>query len=282
MTALIRLVVLRSCFMAVLAAILCPTPKPVGIAVRVSPPESGALEPFQPASTSLSPARPSLAQETRQVSVPLRSGVVAVSVSWTVDDETSADVLRGHIEYRPIAGQCDSCSNIRFIQVAKTERNGGADYDWQGQEKHRNVLRTSSKMGAGIQGGYFVDHKAFACAPNAPCSPYFRDHWANARESADGFQLDNSSAPASLVDYPVGWDTLEQISLESCARCVESGKFLGCAEWGARWPPQGPRIIAPIRVRETPSKTFLAALRRFEKYYTRPELALNTTRPHFR
>jgi hypothetical protein len=195
---------------------------------------------------------------------------LAANVGWTVDDDTSSDVLRGHIEYRPDPAQRRSCSSIRFIQVAKTTQNGGADYNWQGQEERRNLLRTSSDNAAGIRGGYFVDHEAFACKPATPCSPYFRDHWPNSDESGDGFQRGSGSAPASLVDYPSGWETLEQISLESCARCVGNGEFLGCAEWGARWPAQGQRDIAPIRFRETPSRTFRAALREFDQFYSRP------------
>jgi hypothetical protein len=205
------------------------------------------------------------------------SGRFAAAVTWTVDDETSLDVLRGKIEYRP--GHRGFCSNIRFIQIAKVERNGGQDYDWQGMEERRNLLRTANQARAGIKGGYFVDHEAFACEPRKPCSPYFRDSWRNPRESGDGFQLGSRSAPASLADYPFGWDVVERISLESCARCVESGEFLACAQWGARWPTQGRRSIDPIRVRRSPSKTFLAALRRFEQYYTKiPPLEAPTLR----
>lgn len=269
MAALVRWVLARFCWMAVVAAVLCPAPKAAGVAsLRVSPPVSRAAESPKPKSGSLAPAPPNIAYEVRQVSILLRSGVMTATVNWTVDDETNGDVLRGHIEYRPDSRQRRSCSSIRFIQVAKTQQNGGADYDWQGSEERRNLLRTSRKLGAGIEDGYFVDHQAFGCAPTGPCSPYFRDHWANPRESGDGSQRGGRSAPASLVDYPFGWETMEQISLESCARCAESGEFLGCAEWGARWPAQGRREIVPIRVRETPSKTFLAALRRFEEFYT--------------
>jgi hypothetical protein len=226
----------------------------------------------------VAPALLKLAPRARQVFIRLRSGMLAANVSWAVDDETVSDVLRGHIEYRPDARQRASCSSIRFIQVAKTTRNGGADYDWQGQEQRRNLLRTSSQTGAGIQGGYFVDHDASACAVTASCSPYFRDHWPNADESGDGFQLQWGSAPASLVDYPFGWEILEQISLESCACCVDTGEFLGCAQWGARWPEQGQRDITPIRVRETPSRTFRAALRRFDEFYTRSKLPQDSAR----
>ena len=268
MAALARSVLSRFCGMAVLAAILCPTPKASGVlSVPAWTPAVATLPSPRPKPPTAAPVPDKGASEVRQGSLRLRSGILAATVNWTVDGETSSEVLRGYVEYHPNAEEGNSCSSIRFIQVAETKQNGGADYEWQGQEQHRNLLRTSSAMGDGIQSGYFVDHKAIACTPGKPCSPYFRDSWANVRESRDGFQIGRDTAPASLVDYPVGWQTLEQISLESCARCVETGQFLGCAQWGARWPLQGERSIAPINIHENPSKTFLAALRKFEKFY---------------
>lgn len=210
---------------------------------------------------------PGTAHESRQASIRLRSGTLVASVRWALDDEMSSDVLRGRIEFRPDAVDCSSCSSIRFIQIARTERNGGIEYEWSGMEENRNRIRTTSRMGVGIFDGYFVDHKASVCAPASPCSPYFRDYWANPRESGDGYQASGRSAPAALVDYPFGWDVLQRIALESCARCVDTGEFPGCAEWGAEWPAQGPRTISPIRIRETPSPTFLSALRKFEEFY---------------
>jgi len=237
-------------------ATLCLAPKVVGVAAgRARPRESRA------------PHLTNRGHEANEVAIPLRCGTLAATVSWDLDDETHCDLLRGRIEYRPGSDPRGACSSIRFIQVAKTERDNGIDYGWQGLEGRRNFLRSSSKMGPGVQGGYFVDHKASACAPATPCSPYFRDHWPNPDESSDGFQANWGAAPASLVDYPYGWDILAYIALESCARCVETGEFLGCVEWGARWPAVGARTISPISVREGPSPTFLAALRAFEEFY---------------
>jgi len=217
--------------------------------------------------SDLAAARLDAAREVRQVSIGLRSGTLVASVRWAFDDETAADVLRGHISFTPDGAKCASCSRIRFVQVARTEQNGGLEYEWRGMEENRNLIRTTIHARGGILGGYFVDHKASACSPGAACSPYFRDSWANPRESGDGFQGGGSSAPASLVDYPFGWEAMQRIALESCARCVETGEFLGCAEWGAEWLPQGPRTVSPIHVREAPSPTFLAALHRFEEFY---------------
>ena len=212
--------------------------------------------------------------EGRQLAARLPHGLLVTAVGWAVDAETSLDVLRGKVEYYP-AEDGNSCSSIRFIQVAKVASNRGGDYQWQGMEEPRNFLRTSANEHDGIKGGYFVDHKAWACRNGMSCSPYFRDSWRNDSESEDGFQVDSASAAASLVDYPFGWTQMAQISLESCARCVDTGQFLGCAEWGARWPIGGQRNIDPIHVRANPSRTFLSALHRFEKFYARPQVSQN-------
>jgi hypothetical protein len=210
---------------------------------------------------------PDNSREAQQVSVDLRSGTLVASVRWVFDTETAADVLRGRISFNPNRAHCSSCSVIRFIQVGRAVKNGGLEYEWPDMEENRNLIRTAGHARDGILDGYFVDHKASLCAPNATCSPYFRDSWANPRESGDGFNVGASSAPASLVDYPFGWDVMQRIALESCARCVDTGEFLGCAEWGAEWLPQDPRTISPIRVHENPSPTFLMALHRFEAFY---------------
>jgi len=214
-------------------------------------------------------ALPILAHEVQRISTRVPYGDVFAEVSWAVDDEQTCDILRGRIEYRPDNRLTRSCSSIRFIQIVKTIGNDGRDYQWQGLEQRRNLLRTSAQIDAGVEPRYFVDHQAYACQAGAPCSPYFRDYWANSRESRDGFQANSGIAPASLVDYPFGWEIPGGIALESCARCVDTGEFLGCVEWGARWPLAGDRSISPIRVRATPSPTFFAALRIFEQVYPR-------------
>jgi hypothetical protein len=207
-------------------------------------------------------------RESREADARVKSGLIRVHVSWVVNPETSADVLRGKIEYRPTPNLDSSCSSIRFIQVAKVEQSGGRDYDWLMGESDRNLIRTNSSTASGVKGGYFVDHEAFRCMKGHVCSPYFRDSWANADESQDGFQLGTKTAAASLVDYPFGWESLEQVTLESCARCVDTGAFLGCAEWGGSWPERGSREIQAISMHDAPSVTFLAALHQFEAFYS--------------
>lgn len=203
-----------------------------------------------------------------QLSAPVHNGTVIASVGWTVDRETGADVLRGSIAYRPDStSDGASCQSIRFVQVARVERNGDSDYDWNNGEVNRNLIRTSANLSQGVRRGYFVDHDAFECSPGEHCSPYFRDYWPNPVESQDGSLDGRSSTQASLVDYPFGWENFESIALESCARCADDGRFLACAEWGGRWPELGDRVILPIRVHDQPSPTFVEALRRFNVFY---------------
>jgi hypothetical protein len=148
----------------------------------------------------------------RQSEFELQSGIMLVTVKWAIDPESSADVLSGHLEFRPQAERCGPCRNIRFIQAARVDRDHDLTYDWSGLERNRNLMRTPE--------GFFLDHRASACLNASHCSPYFRDHWPNPRESRDGFVRDGVATSASLVDYPYGWDVMERISLESCARCA--------------------------------------------------------------
>lgn len=204
----------------------------------------------------------------RRIEAHLRGGTLTADVSWVVDPETSADVLRGRIEYLPRARARSSCPSIRFVQVAKVEVSNGHDYDWQSGETNRNLIRTKSDPVSRIEAGYYVDHQAFRCVKGLPCSPYFRDYWANGDESHDGFERGRDLASASLVDYPFGWESLEEIKLESCARCAETGEYLGCARWGGKWPPVGAREVLPIAAQEAPSPTFLEAMHQFEAFYS--------------
>jgi hypothetical protein len=174
MASLVRLAPRRFCEIAALGVVLCQTPKVVGVAsIQVRPKESDVPPLAKHQAEDLAPVLPDSAQRVGQTSVRLQSGVLVASVGWAVDDMTSLDVLRGHMEYRPDADRGVLCTRIRFIQVAKTEGNGGLDLNWQGLERQRNVLRTSSEMGTEVKPGYFVDHRASSCVAGAACSPYF-------------------------------------------------------------------------------------------------------------
>lgn len=197
---------------------------------------------------------------------PLARGIFTTEESWLTDPETGEDVLRGRMSFAPGAA-CPACRHLRIVQVARVEVKLGRDLDWGGGEANRNLIRTRQDDARGIVAGYFVDHDAFKCAPGAPCSPYFRDSWPNPDESQDGASAPSGGTAASLVDYPFGWSSFERISLESCARCADTGEFLGCVEWGGSWPAVGNRALRVPRASEAPSATFLSALSLFDSFY---------------
>jgi len=128
-------------------------------------------------------------------------------------------------------------------------------------------MRTKAGAANGVTPGFFLDHDAFKCAPGAACSPYFRDSWPNPDESGDGANSAKNRSEASLVDYPFGWEFFERITLETCARCADTGEFLGCASWGGSWPAVGDRSLLPASASERPSATFNEALRLFDAFY---------------
>lgn len=227
------------------------------------------------AQTRAVPKKDAIAQRKArvQISARLHDGTVDTSVGWTVDTETGADVLRGWVAYRPDSrSQKASCQRVRFVQVARVERSDEVDYDWKDGEANRNLIRTSADSSQGVEGGFFVDHDAFECSPGDHCSPYFRDYWPNPEESQDGVLDGRFSTQASLVDYPFGWENFERIELESCARCADDGRFLGCAKWGGSWPGRGDRAVLPVRINDRPSPTFFEALRRFDDFYSKPKM----------
>lgn len=194
------------------------------------------------------------------------AGTMRVEESWLVDPVTQEDVLRGRVTFTP-GRSAPACRSVRFVQAARVETKLGQDLDWPSGEAPRNLMRTRPDAARGVVAGYFVDHDAYKCAAGRACSPYFRDSWPNPDESADGANTPRPGRAASLVDYPFGWSMFERISLESCARCVDDGSYLGCARWGATWPEIGDRLLAQPSAAAAPSPTFLEALKLFGQYY---------------
>ncbi len=211
-------------------------------------------------------ARARALPETATTTFHLSRGLVTAAVNWTSDPFTGEDVLHGRIVFAPNAS-APACGPVRMVQVARVEAAPGRDLDWGTGESNRNLMRTAAEPARGILPGYFVDHDAFKCRPGAPCSPYYRDSWANPDESSDGESSASGRRAASLADYPFGWQGFERITLEACARCSATGEFLGCVDWGGDWPPTGPRTLLTPSASEIPSPTFLEALARFQAFY---------------
>lgn len=194
-----------------------------------------------------------------------KHGLFSVESSWAVDSTTHLDVLRGRVEFLP--SETLRCSKIQAVQVAKVLGNDAQDFTWSGGNEPRNQMRTAADQRKGIQPGYFVDHDPSLCQKGSPCSTAFRDHWPNADESSDGFRDGASFRSASLIDYPYGWELMQSIQLEACMKCQDSGEYLGCVKWGARWPAVGARELNPSGFSENPSPSFFEALRIFSVYY---------------
>ncbi|HVA65968.1 MAG TPA: hypothetical protein VNK24_03470 [Elusimicrobiota bacterium] len=199
------------------------------------------------------------------VELPLKDGTWRADVDWSSDPEDGEDVLAAHLAFTPDAA-APVCRSIRIIQVANMQVSPGKPYQWLALsgETDRNLTRTPA--------GYYVDHEAANCSKGKPCSPYYRDSWALPDESHDGQNLPGHVVSSSIADYPFGWGNFDRISLETCARCVDNGQFLGCATWGAFWPLIGnrppPFTSAAANV---PSASFMAALRLFDSFYGMPK-----------
>lgn len=77
------------------------------------------------------------------------------------------------------------------------------------------LVQTSWTTDPETGGDVLRGHAAFQPTAGKPCSPYFRDSWANPDESQDGANYGGAAGEASLADYPFGWDSFETISLET-------------------------------------------------------------------
>ncbi|MHB2026470.1 MAG: hypothetical protein ACYCPQ_07510 [Elusimicrobiota bacterium] len=201
--------------------------------------------------------------ENQILELPVKYGFWRTDVHWDFDPTTTEDVLAGHLAFYPNPARAPICESIRIIQAAQVEISPANQFQWEGAETDRNLTRTKD--------GFFIDHEAANCSEGAPCSPYYRDSWSLPDESQDGYNLPDKTAKSSIADYPFGWTMFNQIMLETCARCVDSGQFLGCVEWGAHWPRIGnrPPPFTPV-ASDNPPIYFLNALRRFNAFYGNP------------
>ena len=74
----------------------------------------------------------------------LLKGQMVAEVNWDIDPGTREDVLRGFVEFVPNA-ETPICENIRLIQTARVQTNGGEDYSWGPGEAPRNLIKTKGK-----------------------------------------------------------------------------------------------------------------------------------------
>ena len=213
-----------------------------------------------------------LSNVSAQEPIELSKGEIMVSVGWAVDSVTREDVLRGNVVFVP-NGRTPKCRAIKMIQAAKVLASPDVfdDVIWDETSGNydRNFVRTFENEERDVTGGYFIDYFSNNCRKGGSCSPYFRDHFANAGESGDGVNDGRRTGSASIVDYPFGWNVIYSISLETCSVCVneDGSSVLGCVKWGATWPLFSPRYVNGIEGSDGPSETFRAAYANFSGYY---------------
>lgn len=215
--------------------------------------------------------RTDVVQSVRGLELVLDSGTFTLDVDWMFEISRAAEILRGYVEFTPHY-EAPGCANISLIQAARLDLELYGDSVWGGGEANREKMKTREDQSQQIVGHYYIDHQANFSPPQSQRSPFFRDSWPNAKESADGFISKGSTRSASLVDYPYGWDStygMDRISLETCAVCRENGYIYGCVQWGAQRPlsPWSQREVFFPRARSEPTATFSEALRLFKDFY---------------
>jgi hypothetical protein len=233
-----------------------------GLPANPPPPGLALRKPDVPALMTLAP----VAKPTAQT-IEVAKGTFNLEFGWTTND-IGVDALRGRVSFTPKAGVAQN-DDIGFVQIARVEVTAG-DYDWPGEEAPRNVMRTKADPTNGVEGGFYIDHQAAKAATLASPKPFFRDYWPNDDESADGVVKNGQPVrPASMVDYPYGWDTMNRISLQACAVGRSTGTIYGCVRWGAEWPLTGPRVIFKAAASDAPTATWKQALRNFDAFYAK-------------
>jgi len=177
--------------------------------------------------------------------------------------------LEGTIEFYPDAKSCPKCNLIRLVQVLRISESPGVDYPWPGAEAPKENVKTTEDKKQGVQPNFFVDHKAAGCSKGNKCSVYYRDHWPNATHSQDGSNDGKTAVHASLWDRPRG-DKDDVFEFETCARCNDTGEYLGCVDWGFTADAAGNATATTSFEHGVPSATFKAAVGKFDTYYKNP------------
>ncbi len=184
--------------------------------------------------------------------------------------------MSGTIKFKASPKAPDSKS-IRLLQVVRVEDlTTNKEFEWWGEEANRNKIMTAGNKAKKIEPGYFVDHSAAAASPrtkkgDAPVSPYYRDYFPNPRSSQDGSKHGKTVEEASLWDYP-GFSDKSRFSFETAAKAADTGYIYGTVRWGFTISDgaRGKVEKEHVTVHSEPSKTFGAAVKKFNEFYKNP------------
>jgi hypothetical protein len=175
---------------------------------------------------------------------------ISIITGWSTNPDNGEDVLATQLSYQSNF----EAKSIRWMQIARVQKNDDSDFIFQGFQEDRNKARTRN--------GYYLDQNYDICREDIKkCSYFYRDHFTNPLQSVEVKNL------AQIADYPFGWTQFKRISLESCAYDLKSKKYIACILWGAEWPEMGDRFIFEPKLTTKPSFDFIDALNRFKIFY---------------
>jgi hypothetical protein len=185
---------------------------------------------------------------------------------FTANMAPDAGGVKGTLEFSPDPKSCPKCKLIRLVQTLRIFEEPGVDYVWPGKDKPKESMKSKEDKKKSIKPGFFVDHDPAHCEKGKGCSLYYRDHWPNKTHSKDGSNDGVTASSASLWDRPQG-DANDIFEFETCARCDDTGEYLGCLDWGFTADKDGKVTPTSPFEHGVPSSTFLDAVARFDKYY---------------
>lgn len=198
--------------------------------------------------------------------------------------------LAGKITFTPSATSPQG-TNIKLLQVSRLTIKGGAqEYTWKGDEAQREQAKTTQDLTTGVEGGYFVDtsYKPYTPrqqATDPAISPYYIDLAKGGTQGGQAGYHDNTQNPAikdaTLEDEP-SIEVPGYFYYETTAKDVNTGTVYG----GVLWSFEVSQVAGfthgvldhnkakvqheTAKVLDTPTKTFNAAVTKFDEYFRNP------------
>lgn len=199
----------------------------------------------------------------------------------TISNPGDQSGMAGTISFLPNAKGPDSTS-IRLVQVVRSEDlSKGQEIDWSsGSEANRNKIRTTENKKKGIKPGFYVDHLASQANPRTQktdpaVSLYYRDYFEFKRDNIS--VVEDGSKKGSTVTEAILGDAVrskfnDRFTFETVAKSPINGHEYGSLQWGftVTDPANGKVENEHAKARRTPSKTYFAAVREFDKFYRNP------------
>lgn len=180
----------------------------------------------------------------------------------------------GTIKFRADEKAPDS-NSIRLLQIVRLEDlSTGKEYVWGGDDAYRNKIMTSAAKD--VDPGFHVDIFRPKISPRTkktddPVSPYYADYMKKVASNKHGSKKGKTIREASLRDYP-GWSSKCRYSFETAAKAKDTGHVYATLTWGFTLsdPAKGKVEKEHADAHDTPSKTFGAAVKKFDEVYRNP------------